>query len=212
MADLKISQLTGATTPLAGTEVLPIVQSSTTKKVTVADLTEGRAISAASLNLTTTPLPIASGGTALATAPPMFAAYSDSNQTPASATATKVIFGTESFDTNSNFASSRFTATIAGYYQFSACAACAADTLLTKVLLQFYKNGAAQIDIVGTSLSSLTSLSTDSPSSFSTSSLIYLAATDYVEVYATVTGTGGNRYIFASNAGYPTVFTGALIR
>jgi hypothetical protein len=39
MADLKISQLTGATTPLAGTEVLPIVQSSTTKKVATNDLT-----------------------------------------------------------------------------------------------------------------------------------------------------------------------------
>jgi hypothetical protein len=42
MADLKISQLTGATTPLAGTEVLPIVQSSSTKKVSVANLTSGR--------------------------------------------------------------------------------------------------------------------------------------------------------------------------
>jgi hypothetical protein len=46
MADLKISQLTGATTPLAGTEVLPIVQASTTKKVSVADLTAGRETSA----------------------------------------------------------------------------------------------------------------------------------------------------------------------
>jgi hypothetical protein len=46
MADLKISQLTGATTPLAGTEVLPIVQSSTTKKVSVSDLTAGREVSA----------------------------------------------------------------------------------------------------------------------------------------------------------------------
>jgi hypothetical protein len=46
MADLKISQLTGATTPLAGTEVLPIVQSSSTKKVTVAELT-GTQVSAA---------------------------------------------------------------------------------------------------------------------------------------------------------------------
>ncbi len=34
MADVKISALTSATTPLAGTEVLPAVQSSTTKKVT----------------------------------------------------------------------------------------------------------------------------------------------------------------------------------
>jgi hypothetical protein len=39
MADKKISALTGATTPLAGTEVLPIVQSSTTVKVATNDLT-----------------------------------------------------------------------------------------------------------------------------------------------------------------------------
>jgi hypothetical protein len=61
MADLKISQLTGATTPLAGTEVLPIVQSGATKKVTVADLTTGRAISATQLTLTTGNLIVASG-------------------------------------------------------------------------------------------------------------------------------------------------------
>lgn len=51
MADLKISQLTGATTPLAGTEVLPVVQSSTTKKVSVANLTAGRVVEVAQLNL-----------------------------------------------------------------------------------------------------------------------------------------------------------------
>ena len=38
MADLKISQLPAATTPLAGTEVLPIVQGGTTVKVAVNDL------------------------------------------------------------------------------------------------------------------------------------------------------------------------------
>jgi hypothetical protein len=48
MADAKISALTGASTPLAGTEVLPIVQSSTTVKVSVANLTAGRAVSMAS--------------------------------------------------------------------------------------------------------------------------------------------------------------------
>lgn len=62
MADLKISQLTAATTPLAGTETLPIVQSSTTKQVSVANLTAGRAISALSLSLTTD-LAVADGGT-----------------------------------------------------------------------------------------------------------------------------------------------------
>ena len=52
MADLKISALTASTTPLAGTEVLPIVQSSTTKQVSVANLTAGRAVSAASVAIT----------------------------------------------------------------------------------------------------------------------------------------------------------------
>jgi hypothetical protein len=42
MADLKISALPASTTPLAGTEVLPIVQSSSTKQVSVANLTAGR--------------------------------------------------------------------------------------------------------------------------------------------------------------------------
>jgi hypothetical protein len=52
MADLKISQLTGATTPLAGTEELPIVQSSSTKKVAVSNLTAGRAVSMGTLEVT----------------------------------------------------------------------------------------------------------------------------------------------------------------
>ena len=47
MADLKISQPTGASTPLAGTEVLPIVQSGSTVKVSVANLTVGRAVATA---------------------------------------------------------------------------------------------------------------------------------------------------------------------
>lgn len=49
MADTKISALTASTTPLAGTEVLPIVQSGATKKVSVADLTAGRDVAVNSL-------------------------------------------------------------------------------------------------------------------------------------------------------------------
>lgn len=41
MANTKISNLTAATTPLAGTEVLPIVQSGATVQVSVANLTPG---------------------------------------------------------------------------------------------------------------------------------------------------------------------------
>jgi hypothetical protein len=54
MADKKISALTGATTPLAGTEVLPIVQSGSTVKVAVSDLTSGRAVDTGLLTATKT--------------------------------------------------------------------------------------------------------------------------------------------------------------
>lgn len=52
MANSKISALTSATTPLAGTETLPIVQSGATKQVSVANLTAGRAVSVAGLTST----------------------------------------------------------------------------------------------------------------------------------------------------------------
>lgn len=41
MANTKISALTSASTPVAGTEVLPIVQSATTVKLAISDLTPG---------------------------------------------------------------------------------------------------------------------------------------------------------------------------
>lgn len=62
MADSKISALPASTTPLAGTEVLPVVQSGVTKKVSVADLTAGRSISATQLTLTTENLVIGTSG------------------------------------------------------------------------------------------------------------------------------------------------------
>lgn len=46
MADKKISALTAAATPLAGTEVLPIVQSGATVKVSVDNLTNGKTVTA----------------------------------------------------------------------------------------------------------------------------------------------------------------------
>ena len=52
MADTKISALTSATTPLAGTEVLPIVQSGATVKVPVSSLTAGRAVAGLSFAAT----------------------------------------------------------------------------------------------------------------------------------------------------------------
>lgn len=50
MADKKISALPAASTPLAGTEVLPVVQSGATDKVSVSDLTSGRTVDMAVAN------------------------------------------------------------------------------------------------------------------------------------------------------------------
>ena len=58
MADTKISALPASTTPLAGTEVVPLVQGGVTKKVSVNDLTAGKAVTALSMtatNLRTSP-------------------------------------------------------------------------------------------------------------------------------------------------------------
>lgn len=54
MADKKISALTAATTPLAGTEVLPIVQGGSTVKVAVSDLTAGRSVAMQDLTIAST--------------------------------------------------------------------------------------------------------------------------------------------------------------
>jgi hypothetical protein len=58
LADIKISQLPAATTPLAGTEEVPLVQSGTTKKVTVSNL-RGSSVTA----VTATAPVVSSGGT-----------------------------------------------------------------------------------------------------------------------------------------------------
>lgn len=49
MADVKISALPASTTPLAGTETVPLVQSGVTKKVSVANLTAGRQVAMSSI-------------------------------------------------------------------------------------------------------------------------------------------------------------------
>ncbi|CAB5222738.1 hypothetical protein UFOVP374_29 [uncultured Caudovirales phage] len=54
MADVKISALPAATTPLAGTEVLPIVQSGVTVNVAVSNLTAGRAVALGATTISST--------------------------------------------------------------------------------------------------------------------------------------------------------------
>ena len=58
MADVKISQLPAATTPLAGTEEIPLVQSGTTKKATAAQI----AAAAGAVTSVTASAPLASSG------------------------------------------------------------------------------------------------------------------------------------------------------
>ena len=53
MTNKKISALTSATVPLAGTEILPIVQSSNTTSASVANLTAGRSVSASDYVMST---------------------------------------------------------------------------------------------------------------------------------------------------------------
>ena len=51
MADVKISALPAATTPLGGTELVPIVQGGVTTQVTVGNLTAGRTLAASTVNV-----------------------------------------------------------------------------------------------------------------------------------------------------------------
>lgn len=90
MADLKISQLGAATTPLAGTEVLPIVQSSTTKKVATDDLTVKNVRSNATTGIVQMAGP-AAGATRVVTVP-------DANATMARTDAGQTFTGTQQFN------------------------------------------------------------------------------------------------------------------
>ena len=51
MADVKISGLPASTTPLAGTEVLPVVQGGQTRQVSVTNLTAGKYVTASSVSI-----------------------------------------------------------------------------------------------------------------------------------------------------------------
>jgi len=100
MADTKISALPASTTPLAGTEVLPIVQSGATKQVSVANLTAGRAISATQITLTAGNVIPANGYGVDFSATPgtgtseLFADYEEGTWTPTNIGGALVVVGT----------------------------------------------------------------------------------------------------------------------
>lgn len=133
--------------------------------------------------------------TVAATANPTFSAYSTSALAVSSGVWTKVLFDTEEFDTNNNFASSRLTPTIAGYYQLNSAIRFSANNISR---ISFYKNG--------TEFKSLAP--NVSAGGLSLSAIIYCnGSTDYVEVYcllgAAVNVTAGST---------DTWFNGAFIR
>jgi len=120
MADTKISALPASTTPLAGTEVLPIVQSSVTKQVSIANLTAGRAISATQLTLTTGNVIVASGqGIDFAATPgtgtsELLADYEEGTWTPTFATG----WTTAPTVANANYTKIGNTVTVFAYLYF----------------------------------------------------------------------------------------------
>jgi hypothetical protein len=130
---------------------------------------------------------------------PAFSAFQSTQQTGiASSTFTKVLFQTEDYDTNSNFTSSRFTPTVAGYYQINAAVYvvnnCQLGVSIYKNNSEFkrgnYPSGTTQLAGV-------------------VSSLVYLdGVSDYVEIF--VFSGGSTNSCSASSA--LTYFNGFLAR
>jgi len=136
---------------------------------------------------------------------PAFSAYQSTQQTGITATTwTKINFDIENFDTNNNFASNRFTPTVAGYYQLSASVCLVGASSSYWVQCAIYKNGSI-VQSGGCSLGN---------SSFypqaTTSGTVYLnGTTDYAEIYSY--GTAGGSWS-AYNTSVNTWFNGILIK
>lgn len=103
---------------------------------------------------------------------PAFSVYASSATNTATATFTKLVFATEEFDTNNNFASNRFTPTVGGYYQINGATVAGLNTVIVSV----FKNGVEYkrgMQTLGNTMSIVT-----------VSTLVYLnGSTDYVELY-----------------------------
>jgi hypothetical protein len=131
---------------------------------------------------------------------PTFSAYKNTNQSITSSTFTKVTFQVEDYDTNSNFASSTFTPTVAGYYLIGAGFNPNAGGPPSRVILDIYKNGSQVKRLFDITVRA---------DNISGSCLLYLnGSTDYVEVYGYITATSPSIYGVSSD----TWFTGFLAR
>ena len=134
---------------------------------------------------------------------PAFSASNSTTQSISTATFTKVTLDTEAYDTNSNFASSRFTPTVAGYYQVIASVRDGTGGATGQFISNIYKNGAVsnQNIVACAGAVGITSVC---------SAIIYMnGSTDYLEQYV-YQASGFAMNISAS--GNTTYFQGALVR
>lgn len=117
------------------------------------------------------------GITVAAAAAPAFSAQSATTQAISNTTYTKVTLGTENFDTNSNFASSTFTPTVAGYYQINAGIFYNTSAVAGLGQILIYKNGSAVNNTVN-------NMSAAGYCGLSISTTVYCnGSTDYIELY-----------------------------
>ena len=137
---------------------------------------------------------------------PAFSAYK-SGSTFVSITSgvfTKITLDTEVFDTNSNFASSTFTPTVAGYYQINAQVYIQGISV-TRSLAVIYKNGSAYQN--GNEYQTNANLTA---SRISVSSIVYCnGTTDYVELYMYANGSSLS---YLPGNGLDVWLNGALVR
>ena len=133
---------------------------------------------------------------------PAFSAYPNATLSIANSTATKILFQTEEFDTNSNFASSTFTPTVAGYYQLSTLVGVTGTTIATEATIAIYKNGSVYKYLADPYASAISMLGG--------SCLVYAnGTTDYFEIYM-FQYSGSSRTI--SSNSQVTWFQGVMVR
>ena len=141
--------------------------------------------------------------------PPAFSAYAASNQSISNITDTKITLDTELFDTNSNFASSRFTPTVAGYYQISATIKTTSSGNLRRADIELFKNGS--LYQVGSSIDLGASSTGTSFIQSTISTVIYFnGSTDYVELYIYSQTNSGS--ITVAGGSDKTWMSGCLVR
>jgi len=134
---------------------------------------------------------------------PAFSAYQSSGTAVSNGTVTKITFDTEEYDTNSCFASSRFTPNVAGYYQVSTMVAWPTGNTANVVYIGVYKNGSAN--------KLLSRMSKDGQYMWLTgSALVYCnGTTDYLEIY----GYQDSGLTITTDTGFGyTWFAGSMIR